>query len=208
MKKLILKLILILAALSVALDAGRVQAAQETPESVAKAYFAAMQAGDWAKCATYMHSDALATMKRTLGSAVNADKSGEMAKSIFGLKSGAEYAQLSEAVIFERLMSFITGSTPEMKAVLSASTTSILGKVDEGPDLTHIVFRTQIKLASAEMNEVDLMTFKKQGATWRGLFPSDMEELFTKFAEGMTRAPKEEEKNAPPEKGKGTVRKP
>lgn len=208
MKNLILKSILILAALSLALGAGYAQAAQDTPESVAKAYFDAMQAGDWAKCATYMHDDALASMKRTLGSVINADKSGEAAKSIFGLKSGAEYAQLSESVIFERLMSFITGSVPEMKAVMSASTTSILGKVDEGPDLTHIVFRTQIKLASAEMNEVDLMTFKKQGATWRGLFPSDMEEMFTKFAEGMTRAPKGEEKNAPPEKRKGTVRKP
>jgi hypothetical protein len=208
MKNLILKSILILAALSVAPGAGYAQAAQDTPESVAKAYFAAMQAGDWAKCATYMHADALASMKRTLGSIISGDKSGEAAKAIFGLKSGAEYAQLSETVIFERLMSFITGSAPEMKAVLSASTTSILGKVDEGPDLTHIVFRTLIKLASAEINEVDLMTFKKQGATWRGLFPSDMEEMFTKFAEGMTRASKEEEKNAPPEKGKRTVRKP
>lgn len=208
MKKLILKSILIPAALSLALGAGYAQAAQDTPESVAKAYFAAMQEGDWAKCATFMHADALASMKRTLGSVISVDKSGEAAKSIFGLKSGAEYAQLSETVIFERLMSFITGSVPEMKAVLSASTTSILGKVDEGPDLTHIVFRTQIKVANAEMNEVDLMSFKKQGATWRGLLTSDMEEMFTKFAEGMTRATKVEEKNAHPERGKGTGRKP
>src|SRR4030095_1717991 len=127
MKKLILKSILVMAALSVAPGAGYAQAAQETPESVAKAYFAAMQAGDWVKCASFMHPDALASMKRTFSSVVSADKTGEAAKSIFGLKSSAEFAQLSEPVIFDRLMSFITGSVPEMKSVLSSSTTSILG---------------------------------------------------------------------------------
>jgi len=202
MKKLFLRSILILAALSVAPGARYAQAAQDTPESVAKAYFAAMQTGDWAKCANFMHADALASMKRTFNTVISADKTGEAAKSIFGLKSAAEYAQLSEAVIFERLMSFITGSVPEMKAVMAASTTSILGKVDESPDIAHVVFRTQIKLSGAEMNEVDLMSFKKQGATWRALLTSDMEEMFTKFAEGMTRASKEEGKN------KGAERKP
>ena len=197
MKKLFLNSILILTALSVARVAGYAQEAQDTPESVAKAFFAAQQAGDWAKCASFMHSDALASMKRKFGSVISADRTGEAAKSIFGLKSGAEYAQLSEAVIFERLMNFITSSEPEMKAVLAASTNSVLGKVDESPELTHIVFRTQVKLAGAEMNDVDLISFKKQGATWRALLTSDMEEMFTKFAEGMTPAKKEDGKSAP-----------
>src|SRR5215510_2799761 len=196
-RKLFLNSILILAALSVALLAGYAQEAQDTPESVAKAYFAAQQAGDWAKCASFMHADALASMKRKFGSVISADKTGQAAKSIFGLKSGAEYAQLSEAVIYERLMSFITNSVPEMKAVMSASTNSVLGKVDESPELTHIVFRTQVKLAGAEMNEVDLISCKKQGETWRALLTSDMEEMFTKFAEGMAPRKNEVEKSAP-----------
>ena len=197
MKKLFLNSILILTALSVARVAGYAQEAQDTPESVAKAFFAAQQAGDWAKCASFMHSDALASMKRKFGSVISADRTGEAAKSIFGLKSGAEYAQLSEAVIFERLMNFITSSEPEMKAVLAASTNSVLGKVDESPELTHIVFRTQVKLAGAEMSEVDLISFKKQGDTWRALFTSDMEEMFTKFAEVIAPAKKGGERSAP-----------
>ena len=208
MKKLFLRSILILAALGVATGGGYAQATQDTPESVAKAYFAAMQAGDWAKCASFMHTDALVSMKRMFSKVISADKTGEAAKSIFGLKGGAEYAQLSEDVIFERLMNFITGSVPEMKTVMSASTTSILGKVDESPELTHIVFRTQIKVAGAEMNEVDLISFKKQGGAWRALLTSDMEEMFTKFAEGMSPGSKEEEKSERPERGKGTSRKP
>jgi hypothetical protein len=194
MKKTFLKSILTLITLSVITGAGY---AQETPESVAKAYFAAMQEGDWAKCASFMHPDALASTKLTFAAVISADKTGGAAKSIFGLKSGAEYAQLGETAVFERLMGFITNSVPEMKAVLAASTTSILGKVDESPDLAHIVFRTRIKVSGAEVNEIDLISFKKHGDTWRALLTSDMEEMFTKFAEGMAPAPKEEEKRAP-----------
>jgi hypothetical protein len=197
MKKTTLKSILALITLSAITCAGYAQAAQETPESVAKAYFAAMREGDWAKCATFMHPDALASMKRTFAPVINADKSGEAAKAIFGLKSGAEYAQLAEPVIFERLMSFVTNSVPEMKSILASSTTSILGKVDESPTLTHLVYRTLIKVAGAEVNEVELISFKKHGDTWRALLNADMEEMFTKFAEGMTPASKEEEKSLP-----------
>jgi hypothetical protein len=194
MKNFLLKSVLALVACFGLATAASAQTTQETPESVAKAYFAAMQAGDWAKCASFMHTDALASMKRTFATIINADKSGEAAKAIFGLKSKAEYAQLSEAAVFERLMSFITDAVPEVKTALAASTSAILGRVDESPDLAHIVYRTQVKLAGAEMSEVELISFKKQGGTWRALLTADMEELFNKFAEGMTSAPKEEKK--------------
>ncbi|MGH9768168.1 MAG: hypothetical protein ACREAB_12090 [Blastocatellia bacterium] len=201
MKNLFLKSMLtpfmILVALSAVTIGGYVKATQDTPESVAKAYFAAMKSGDWAKCASLMHPDALASMKRTFAAVVTADKTGEAAKGIFGLKSKAEYAQLSEEAVFERLMGFITGALPDMKTALAASTSTVLGRVDENPDLAHIVYRTQIKLAGAEVSEVEMISFKKHGATWRALLTSDMEEMLTKFAEGMTPAQKEEEKSAP-----------
>ncbi|MGH9852499.1 MAG: hypothetical protein ACREBD_21905, partial [Blastocatellia bacterium] len=71
--------------------AASAQTNQETPESVAKAYFAAIQAGDWEKCASLMHPEALVSMKRIFGVIIRADKSGEAAKTVFGLKSSAEY---------------------------------------------------------------------------------------------------------------------
>src|SRR5688572_25879204 len=100
MKKTFLKSILILASLVTATGAVQAQAAQETPESVAKAYFTAMQAADWAKCANLTHPDALASVKSGLAMVVNADKSGDAAKTIFKLKSAAEYSQLSDAAVF------------------------------------------------------------------------------------------------------------
>jgi hypothetical protein len=197
MKKPFLKSILILAALSLATGAVFAQAAQDTPESAAKAYFAAMREADWAKCASLMHPDALASMKRTFATVVDADKTGDAAKTIFKLKSAAEYSQLSDTAIFERLMDFITGVAPDMKTALASSTNTILGRVDESPDLAHIVFRSRTKTAGEEVNEVDLISFKKQDSTWRALLTSDMEEMLNRFAEEMASPSKEDEKGAP-----------
>jgi len=194
MKKTFLRSILILAALSAATGVDIARAAQDSPESVAKAYFAAMQSADWAKCASLMHRDALASMKRTFAEVINADKTGDAAKTIFKLKSGAEYSQLGEAAVFERLMDFITSVAPDMKTALASSTNTILGRVDESPEIAHIVFRSRTKMGDEEVNEVDLISFKKQDSTWRALLTSDMEDMLNRFAEEMTPPSKEDEK--------------
>jgi hypothetical protein len=197
MKRTFLRSILILAALYAATGADFARAAQDNPESVAKAYFAAMQSGDWAKCASLMHRDALASMKRNFAAAINADKTGDSAKTIFKLKSGAEYSQLSEATVFERLMDFITSVEPDMKTDLASTTNTIIGRVDESPDLAHVVFRSRTKMEGEEINEVDLISFKKQDSTWRALLPSDIENMLNSLAEEIAPPSKEDEKGAP-----------
>jgi hypothetical protein len=197
MKRTFLRSILILAALSAATGADFAQAAQDTPESVAKAYFAATQSADWAKCASLMHHDALASIKRTFAAAINADKTGDSAKTIFKLKSGAEYSQLSEATVFERLMDFITSVEPDMKSALASSTNTILGRVDESPDLAHVVFRSRTKMEGEEVNEVDLLSFKKQDSVWRALLPSDIENMLNSLADEIAPPSKEDEKGSP-----------
>jgi hypothetical protein len=204
MKRTFLRSILILAALSAATGADFAQAAQDTPESVAKAYFAATQSADWAKCASLMHHDALASIKRTFAAAINADKTGDSAKTIFKLKSGAEYSQLSEATVFERLMDFITSVEPDMKSALASSTNTILGRVDESPDLAHVVFRSRTKMEGEEVNEVDLLSFKKQDSVWRALLPSDIENMLNSLAEEIAPPSKEDEKGAPAGAGRPT----
>jgi hypothetical protein len=144
-----------------------------------------------------MHRDALAPMKRTFAAAIDADKTGDAAKSIFKLKSAAEYSQLSEASVFERVMDFITSVDPDMKTAMASETNTILGRVDESPDLAHIVFRSRTKMGGEEINEVDLISFKKQDSTWRALLPSDIENMLTSLAEEIAPPSKEDERGAP-----------
>jgi hypothetical protein len=207
MKTCLLNFIFALVACFALATAASAQTTQETPESVAKAYFAAIQAGDWEKCASLMHPDALASMKRIFGAIIRTDKSGEAAKAVFGLKSSAEYDRLSEAAVFERLWDFILSGSPEVKAALAASTSTVLGQVTERSDLVHVVYRTQIKIAGSEATQVDLISFRRQGGAWRALLTSDMEEMFSKLAEGLASASKEEEKSEAPG-GKKPERKP
>jgi hypothetical protein len=197
MKKTFLKSILVLAALTAASGADFTRAAQDTPESAAKAYFAALQSADWAKCASLMHRDELASMKRTFAAAINAERTGDAAKTIFKLKSVAEYSQLSEATVFERVMDFITSVEPDMKTSMASSTNTILGRVDESPDLAHIVFRSRTKMGGEEINEVDLISFKKQDSAWRALLPSDIENMLNSLAEEIAPPSKEDDKGAP-----------
>lgn len=195
MKNLFLKVAQV-AILIIALGIVAFSQTPETAESVAKNYFAAMKAGDWAKCASLMNSEALISMKRTFGSIVKADKSGEASKALFGLKSPAEFDQLSETAVFEKLMSFITDAVPDLKSALAASTSAVLGQVNESPELAHIVYRTQVKLGGAEVTQVELISLKKSGSNWRALLTADMEELFQKFAEGLS-APDEDKVELP-----------
>jgi hypothetical protein len=197
MKKNFLRAILVLAALTAASGADFARTAQDTPESAAKAYFAALQSADWAKCASLMHRDELASMKRTFAAAINAERTGDAAKTIFKLKSVAEYSQLSEATVFERVMDFITSVEPDMKAAMASSTNTILGRVDESPDLAHIVFRSRTKMGGEEINEVDLISFKRQDSAWRALLPSDIENMLNSLAEEIAPPSKEDDKGAP-----------
>lgn len=189
MKNVVLKSVLIVA-LAVGLAIGALAQAPvqslDSPEAVAKAYFAAMKASDWDKCASLLHPEALGSMKRTFAAIINADVSGGAAKTIFGLKTNEEFASLSGSAIFERLMNFMVGAVPEMKTALASSSTTVLGKVPEGLDVVHVVYRTQIKMSGVEVSEVELMSFKKQGTTWRGLLTADMEEMVNKLAEGLS----------------------
>lgn len=205
MKNFLLKSVLALVAGCALAIAASAQTTQETPQSVAKAYFAAIQAGDWEKCASLLHPDALASMKRIFGAIIRADKSGEAAKLVFKLKSNAEYDQLSETEVFERLWDFILSGSPDAKAALAASANTVLGQVTERSDLAHVVYRSQIKIAGAETTQVDLISFRRQGGVWRALLTSDMEEMFTKLAEELASA-SEEKSEAPG--GKKPERKP
>lgn len=174
------------AALTLTLILPALAQSAETPESVAKAYFAAMKAGDWAKCAGYMHPEALASMKRSFGAVVKSDKSERTARDIFGLNGNADFEKLSDATVFERLMDFIASAVPELKTALASSTNNVLGQVGEGQELVHIVYRTLLKLGQGEVSQVELISLKKSGTAWRALLTADMEELFEKFAEGMS----------------------
>jgi hypothetical protein len=160
-------------------------AQEETPETVAKAYFAALQADDWTKAATYMHPESLESLKRTLAASVKLDKKNEVGKQLFNLKDNAEFEQLSPAEVFTRVITGLTANLPMMKEMLTDSQTTIIGQVPEAPDLLHIVYRMEMKMQNAPVTKLAVMSLKKSGDTWRMLLSGDMEAAFTTIAKAL-----------------------
>lgn len=163
-------------------------AQEETPESVAKAYLAASQTGDWAKAATLMHPEALASLKRMFAAIIKMDKKNEVAKELFNLKDHSEFEQLSPEAVFTRMISGLTANIPMMKELLSDSQTTIIGQVAEAPDLIHVVYRMEMKMQNAPVTKLAVMSMKKSGNTWRMLLSGDMEAAFTSISKTLEAA--------------------
>ncbi|MBL8202830.1 MAG: hypothetical protein JNM09_01280 [Blastocatellia bacterium] len=174
-----------------------VMAQEETPEAIAKAYIAASQASDWAKAATYLHPEALGSLKRTFAEILKLDKKDEAGKQLFGLKNNAEFEQLSPSAVFERMIVMLTASTPQIKDILSQAQSSVIGKVPEAPDIMHVVYRTELKLADAPFAKVEVMSLKKSGDTWRLLLSGDLEAAFASVSKALEAEMKNPEPTPP-----------
>ncbi|HEX7774121.1 MAG TPA: hypothetical protein VF435_16980 [Pyrinomonadaceae bacterium] len=77
-----------------------------TPDAVVQNYWATMQAAEWAKCAALIHPQSLGRIRKSSDRFVAtliAFGEGNLLH-YFGVASKQEYAELSDAVVLERLL--------------------------------------------------------------------------------------------------------
>lgn len=139
------------------------QTNDNSPEAVVQNYWAAMQAGEWAKSASLVHpqslseirksSDRLVTSLTTFGEANLA--------SHYGVTSRAEYDQLSDAVVFERLLTRMSG-VPGYQEILRATKYKLLGTVKESDNVAHVVYRSDVELLDAQGQRLKLAKFEQR----------------------------------------------
>src|SRR5262249_37143170 len=81
------------------------QSNEDLPDAVALSYFAALQSGDWAKCASLIHPSSLSNIRKSVDRFVDSllivDKYGGNLRSYFGVVSKEEYGKLSDSVVFQ-----------------------------------------------------------------------------------------------------------
>ena len=188
------------------------QAEQDTPEAVAKAFVAATQTADWAKAASFMHPDSLAQFKKLFEPMFVNEKAAKLAGELFGVKSLAEFDQVSGAQIFEKLMSGIGGMMPGFNEVMGKASFDIIGQIAETPELVHLLYRTRAPLDDMQLKDaadllknvtitkLEVMTLKRHGNTWRLTISSEVEamaQMFANISALAAAAPAEESKGAP-----------
>jgi len=183
------------------------QGEQDTPESVAKAFVAATQAADWAKAASFMHPDSLDQFKKLVEPMFTNEKSAKVTGELFGVKSRAEFDQVSGAQIFEKLMSGIAGLIPGFSNLMDKASFDIIGQVAETPELVHLLYRTRASLDDMQLNDapdlfknvtftkLEVMTLKRHANTWRLTLSDEVDammQLFTNISALAAPSPTEE----------------
>jgi hypothetical protein len=134
-----------------------------------------MRAGELEANAALMDPEALASLKRTFTPLVAQDAGGEVLRMLFGVGSRAEYDALSPAGVYRNFLTAVMNLQPEMKAVMAGSTARVIGRVDEGADTTHVVYRIGMEIEGARMNKIETLSLRRTPAGWRATLSADVE---------------------------------
>ena len=127
------------------------QSTEQRPEDVVNSYFAAMKAGDWAKCAQMVHPKSLGKSRDRANSLARAlfDEYGGNLHTFFGVRTKEEYERLSDVKVLEHLLPriYLLFSYDE---ILKATSFKIIGIAKERDDLVHILYRVDITMLDSE----------------------------------------------------------
>ncbi|HYF51680.1 MAG TPA: hypothetical protein VEJ63_19855 [Planctomycetota bacterium] len=153
-------------------------AADETPEAVAEQYMAATKKGDFAACASLMHSRALDDLKKLMLPVLDAAQQADD-KSLLRLFDGAtDYKSVSELSAKDFFVKFMTGVSkinPAMLATLKDSQMEVIGHVLEKEKTAHVVFRMKVNMDDISVTKTEVVSLEKDNGAWRALLTGNVE---------------------------------
>jgi hypothetical protein len=90
------------------------------------------------------------------------------------------YRATSREGVFLRVMEVLSEEAPGLVHALVVRDVEVIGHVQEGPSVAHVVYRSTADLSGAEP-ELRLMTVKKDGDRWRVLDSQELDILVEAF---------------------------
>jgi len=174
--------------------ASRYGFAAETPEEVANSYMRAMADSRLTMVADDMHPAALEKFKSVLAgiaetiSAAPAERkpSPKLVSALFGEGGVESVKQTPARDVFIQFMSNLTTFLPQIREMAAGTQHEIIGHVDEGGNVTHVVFRATLKRGKTELTKMDVLSLKRNGEEWRVLLTDDLEGLIYSLGQQLT----------------------
>ena len=166
----------------VAQAAPPVRVVTEEAEYVAARYNDALKAKDWIAAARMMHPDAHRKLASLLEPLIAA-KLIEIGRNYFGLNTRSDFYLLREEEIFARLMDSLTRRTVDATPAIWAVAASPLGKLNEKPDVVHIVYRVHDRPKSVVSGEVMVRTLKLHENSWKVMLPNQLEGVIAAWSD-------------------------
>jgi hypothetical protein len=158
-------------------------ASAQSPGDVAAAYFKSLKDADWQATAALMHPAALQKFKDLMSLVAQSPNGKEMLQVFFQASSQKDFDNLAAKDIFRRFMSSLASLEPDLVEIYASTSQVVLGSVQEGEDVVHLVSRMTVRIESdVVVNQVHLVSLQRDGNTWRLLLTGDMEGLAEKLA--------------------------
>jgi hypothetical protein len=148
----------------------------ETPEQVTDRFIAAMRAGDWHGMASLMHPAALREMRELMGALFEAPDADQIRQQLLGVSTAADARALSDTAVFASVMRSTT-KDPTLGELLKSAHVTVLGRVNEGADTTHVVYRMAMTIEGISITRMDVMSLARSPRGWRGLLKGDVSAL-------------------------------
>ena len=126
---------------------------------------------DWQGMSSLLHPDSLREFRKLF--ATMQQKDADMLKAILDIKTVEEFNSITDAQVFERLFKFVNKFVPEVQAAMSGMQVSVIGSVEESPEVRHFVYRAKFSLGSTSISSVDIYSLKRYQDTWRVLMKDD-----------------------------------
>ena len=180
MKNRRVRLAATLAASILLLAPARTQAGAEepSPESVMKAATEAANTGRYEDFARATHPDARRQFRAAMMTIVEGAAKEGQAVQVLALFSGVKdvdaLKKLDDTAFFAAYLGSMIGRDPALKAMLGRAKIEVLGHVDEGKDVAHVVYR----LIAEEIGDMVLVaTLRKDGPGWAMLLSGDLDAM-------------------------------
>jgi hypothetical protein len=126
----------------------------------------------------------------------------KMITALFGEEGTAVVKDLPPRDVFVRFMSNLTTFVPQIRAMHAGSEYQVLGHVDEGGNVSHVVFRATLAQGQHEMTKMSVLSLKRDGEHWKVLLTDDLENLVAGLGKRLAAPP------TPPAVSAGTSPKP
>jgi hypothetical protein len=152
-------------------------------EAVASAAMESTRRGDWAGFAHSMHPEALTRAKELFRPVVAADESGRAGRLFFGVSTVKQYDAMSDSSAFRALMEHLVKNLPAFAEAMKTADFKILGKVDEGGNLVHVVYRADASAEDLTVTRTSVMSLRKYHGEWRLLLTGNIEGLAARLSQ-------------------------
>ncbi len=172
-------------------------AADAPPEEVAHTYIRALAELEINVVADTLHPAALEKFKELLVTIADALEAApaerkappKMLSALFGEEGPQAIKTRPAREVFVRFMSNLTTFVPQLREMTAGSEYQVIGHVDEGANVTHVVFRATLRRGGSQVTKMEVLSLKLDGTAWKVLLTDDLESLIRGFGKQLAAPP-------------------